>query len=366
MERTIKIEKYYTCMDYMLKKFDKYKRQNRLKADTIEEYEAWKKQTTTMLWSLLGLDKMELCPLLPKIEERVMTEENIIREKIIIQVEPDVWMPVYILIPVDYTSQQKRKCIIAPPGHGGAGKYSVAGVKEIPIVEDRINFYNYAYGVQLAKMGYVVLCNDARGFGERRELAVQGEEENKFIGNSCFQLAHMAESLGQTAAGMYTWDLMRLIDYIEERKEWDVESIGCVGFSGGGMQSLWLSVFEKRIKYAIISGYFYGYRDSLLKLNNNCSCNYIPHLWEHVDMGDIGALLAPKPVVIQSCTQDHLNGERGIINVLEQMDIMKKAYKLYKKEHYVIHDICPGGHKWHEENIEQYLKEIHRFLENEK
>ena len=46
---------------------------------------------------------------------------------------------------------------------------------------------------------------------------------------TCFYLAHMAEPLGMTVAGMNTWDLMRLIDYLEERGEWNTEHLGCVG-----------------------------------------------------------------------------------------------------------------------------------------
>jgi len=41
-----------------------------------------------------------------------------------------------------------------------------------------------------------------------------------------------------TVAGMCAWDAMRLIDYVYERGQWDVENLGAVGFSGGGMQVL--------------------------------------------------------------------------------------------------------------------------------
>ena len=38
------------------------------------------------------------------------------------------------------------------------------------------------------------------------------------------------------------------------------------------MQTLWLSALDERVRWAIVSGYLYGVRDSLLELNNNCSC----------------------------------------------------------------------------------------------
>ena len=46
-----------------------------------------------------------------------------------------------------------------------------------------------------------------------------------------------------TVAGMNTWDLMRLIDYVEERGEWRTDDLGCVGFSGGGLQTLYLAAW---------------------------------------------------------------------------------------------------------------------------
>lgn len=357
MKRTIAIEKYYTCLEHLQKRFDKYGRQDAFRASTPEEYQEWKLHVHKTLKELLGLQYMEDCPLQPVLEEKVEIENGIVREKVLIQVEPDVWMPVYILIPPK-KGEERQKCVLAPPGHMGAGKYAVAGVSEIPAVKDKIELFNYDYGLQLARLGYVALCNDNRGFGERREAALQGDEEDRFINSTCYQLARMAQGMGETVIGMCTWDLMRLIDYIKERDEWNTEEIGCLGFSGGGMQTLWLAALDDRISWAVISGYFYGYKDSLLTLNGNCSCNYVPGLWNHVDMGDIGALLAPRPVMIQSCRGDHLNGSRGLDNVYEQMEILRSAYRLFGKEDVIYHDIQEGGHCWHGDNLEEFLKQI--------
>jgi len=75
-------------------------------------------------------------------------------------------------------------------------------------------------------------------------------------------------------------------------------------------------------------------------------------------MGDIAALLAPRPVWIQSCKEDHLNGARGLQNVEEQIAIMRNAYRLYQSEDRISHEICPGGHQWHEENLTYYLNKL--------
>lgn len=351
----MEIKKFYTCQKRMETIYDLKGRKDGLQADTPQDFKSWKLKSRQMLWEMLGLDRMESCPLLPQVLEVVWIEAGIRREKILIQVEPEVYMPMYILIPDSEGEGSKPKCVLAPPGHQGAGKYAVAGCSEIPEVREMIRFYNYDYGLQLARLGYVALCPDSRGFGERREAALQGDSREAFLNSTCFHLAHMAEPLGMTVAGMCTWDLMRLIDYIVERDEWDVDHIGCLGFSGGGMQTLWLAAMDERIRFGVVSGYMYGYKDSLLKLNGNCSCNYVPRLWEHMDMGDIGALIAPRPLMVQSCREDHLNGERGMDNVLEQMAIIQKAYDLNSAGMNLHHDICPGGHRWHDEKLADFL-----------
>ena len=354
----IRIPHFYGSMKGMPRKFDNYARQDAFTGSTRKEWEAWKEKSRETLKELLGWKYMDTCNLQPYVEEVVELEGGIRREKVVIQVEPEVYMPMYILIPPKQ-GVEKQKCFLALPGHQGAGKFSVAGRDDIPAVKRMIAYYHYDYGMQLAKRGYVAICPDCRGFGERRDEALQkGTDEKSFLTSTCFHLAHMAEPLGETVAGMCTWDASRLIDYVYERGEWDTEDLGVMGFSGGGMQTLWISALDDRVKKCIISGYLYGYRDALLLLNGNCSCNYVPHLWEHFDMGDIASLIAPRPLAVQSCREDHLNGPRGLVNVTEQLDIVRNAYRMYGKDQYPIHDVREGDHCWHEEILDIALPRL--------
>lgn len=341
MEETIHVENYYTCLGNMLAKYDRMGRRDRLVAQSLGEYLGWKARVRGILWNLLGLDAMERCDPSPEIVERVTLPDGIVREKLLLRVEPGVIMSAYILIP---RTDAKPSCVLCPHGHLGAGKYSVAGRADVPAVAEAIGTFGYDYGLRLARMGFVALCPDCRGFGERREGGLQGDSPEAFMNGSCAQLAHMAEPLGCTVIGMLTWDLMRLIDYALARGEWDSSRLGCVGFSGGGMQTLWLAAMDDRVSSAVISGYMYGYRDSLLELNGNCGCNYVPRLFAHVDMGDVGALIAPRPLLVQSCRDDHLNGRRGLANATEQVEVIRGAYRLFGKEGLLVHDIREGGH----------------------
>jgi dienelactone hydrolase len=178
------------------------------------------------------------------------------------------------------------------------------------------------------------------------------------LGGSCALLNHMAIPLGQTVTGMWTWDLMRLIDYIATRPECDADRIGSAGLSGGGLQTLWLAALDERVKCAVDSGYFYGYKDALLKLNGNCSCNYIPGLWKLADMGDIAALIAPRPFFVETGDADGLNGERGIANTSEQVAITRQAYELYGAADRLVQHIFAGEHRWCGEQAIPWLCEM--------
>lgn len=353
-EKTVpQINTCYKTLPSMLRKFDRYARKDYFTGKTVQEFEQWRVSTRILLHGLLGLDKMENCPLLPVRESVEELPEGILREHVRIQVEPDVWMPMYLLIPSD--AGPDSRLFLCPPGHNGAGKYTVAGLREYSRVEEQIRHYQYDYGYQLAKLGYVAVCPDCRGFGERREdLSDAGHPETAMKGD-CYRLAHMGEPLGIPVAGMLTWDLMRAVDYLLERGDWNCNEVGCLGFSGGGMQTLWLAAMDERIRLAVISGYLYGFRDALLHLNQNCSCNYVPHLWEHLDMGDIASLIAPRPLLVQSCREDRLNGPRGIINAIEQVDILRGAYELFGASELVMHEICEGGHQWHGGKLKDHL-----------
>ena len=363
---TIHIKKYYGCLEAMQKRFDSFSRQDAFRGSDVSSFEEWRDNSRKTLNALLGMDRMVRCPLAPSVDETVFLPasfdspnikgNSIKREHLILQVEPGIYMTVFLLIP---EGVEHPRVVLALPGHQGAGKYSVAGCAEIPAVAAAIKKFNYDYGLTLAKMGYVVACPDCRGFGERRDEALQDDSEKSFLNSTCFHLSHMALGLGETVCGMCTWDAMRLVDYMLERGEqegWDTEDLGCVGFSGGGMQTLWAAAMDDRIKNVLISGYLYGYKDSLLELNGNCNCNYIPNLWLHFDMGDIASLIAPRKIIVQSCRDDHLNGPRGLENVYEQMDIVRKAYALYGKEDLILHDIREGEHCFHQEILEAFRK----------
>jgi dienelactone hydrolase len=347
-----KKEHSYDTLQYSLNCYDKISRQYPFKASTIEEFNIWKKELLEKLSKALCLDKLEKCELKPETIESVELD-GYRRDKVAIQTEKDVWMPFYILTPLDIKIAEKREAVIAIHGHGSGGKYAVAGREDIPLIKGAIEKYNYDYGVKLVKQGYIVFCPDLRGSGERRENMFQSEE--KILESSCFHLENVAMTFGKNLMGMIVWDLQRLLDYIDTYEPCNKEKTSVLGFSGGGSASLWLSIMDDRIKNTVVSGFFHGFRDTILQ-TNFCSCNFVPNLWSLVDMGDLGALVAPRPLFIESGRDDKLNGKRGIKDVFEQVEITRGAYKLFDREQDLEHYVYSGMHKW-------YGIDAYKFLE---
>ncbi len=351
----------YPSLPAMLRKYDKYGRKDAFTGTKKEEFLAWQGRSRRILRELLGLGKMEYCDLCPATKsiisldmrqdfDRFAVPAGIRREKTVIQTEPGVYLPFYLLIPQE--AGKDTPVFICPPGHGGNGKSSVAGEWEKEEIRAQIVRYNYDYGLRLAAMGLVTVCPDPRGFGERREeKSFAGDQAEDLLSCDCMQLAHMGEPLGISVPGMQVWDLMRLIDYLQDRNEWNIDQLVCFGFSGGGMQTLYAAALDERIHSAFISGYMYGFKDSLMALNENCSCNYVPHMMEHFDMGDIASLICPRTLIIQSCSEDRLNGPRGMENVLEQVDIIARNYSIAKAGQKIKHDICGGPHHFSAEQL---------------
>lgn len=343
MEHT---ERYDTSLQSLSRRFRETKRSCALQANTPEELAKWRESTRKKLRELTGIDRLQSCPLQPQlVGEEELPGESFRRLKYRIQTEEGVFMPFYLLAPKE--GPEKKPVMICTHGHGSGGKLATGGRTDIEQVRAVFLEQHYEYGIEFARRGFMAFCPDARGFGERRELSRQGDTPEQFMGSCCKELNQMAIPLGLTVTGMWVFDLMRLVDYILSRPDCDPERIGVSGLSGGGQQSLWLAALDERVAASAVSGYFYGYHDALLILNDNCSCNYVPHLWETADMGDIGALIAPRPLVVETGDEDPLNGPRGPVNALEQAEITRRAYQLLGAEDNFLHRICHGRHRWY-------------------
>ena len=334
---------YYTSLDYYLKLFDGRKRAFAFGAENPEDYEAWKKALRERLWEITGLNRCVPCE---AVHETAGLEqvEGFDAEYHTLETEPGIVMPFYLIRP-EGGAEEKRPCLIVPHGHGGGKRQTLA--------------HQGKFIREALEAGFVVVCPDERGSGERREFPEQGDETQQVRANSHRELSQLGINFGRTVIGGAVWDLMRLTDWILSQS-WASGFLACAGMSGGGQQTLWFAALDDRVNAAITSGYFYGVKESLIEMPQNCACNYVPHFFETADMGELGALIAPRPFFVESGENDPLSGKRRIANVIEQLNVTKRAYRLFGAEEKVVHSIHDGGHEWRGDGMISFLTEAVR------
>ncbi len=350
---------FYSATEHFARRFDKLGRQLAFRGRTAREAAAWQRKLRAKLIQILGVDTMQQpARLKPKRHNREDCG-SYWREDWTIFTEPDVQATFYLLLPKNLSRGERRPAVLCPHGHSSGGRFSPAGRTDIEAIRKQIEVHNYDYAVQLVKRGFITLAPDARGFGQRREPAMQDDKLNPdlFLSGSCHSLALMAYPQGQTVAGMWAWDLMRLVDYLQTRPDVDPQRIGSAGLSGGGLQTLYFSALDRRVKVAVISGYFYGVKESLIRMASNCDCNNIPNLWKYADMGDIGGLIAPRSLLIETGDKDPLNGATGLANVNSQVGYSRKVYRALGVGNQLAHHVFPGEHRWCGERAIPWLEE---------
>ena len=151
-------------------------------------------------------------------------------------------------------------------------------------------------------------------------------------------------------------EIIALVDLLPLWRRW--RESRCLGFSGGGLQTLYAAAIDERIKLSFVGGYYYGFYDSLFKLNANCSCNYITSLYLYFYIADIAAMIEPRPLIVQSSKDDHLAGERGIQNVLELIKELESVYSLFGKKNRLYHQIVPGPHHFEKNGLIESMERV--------
>ena len=108
---------------------------------------------------------------------------------------------------------------------------------------------------RLARRGYVVLCWDPVGQGERSQFwdRARGRSRYNLVCGEHAVLGNLATLAGTSLVRYMVWDGMRAVDYLLARDDVDAERIAVTGTSGGGFQSLWLGALDRRIRAVLPS-----------------------------------------------------------------------------------------------------------------
>jgi len=301
-------------------------------AETEVEWKSWHRSLKRKLKELLG-GFPDATPLKVEILEEVdLTHSR--RLRLSIHTEPKTVVPAYLFIPNGV--ERKAPAMLAVHGHGSQN--DVVGIAETEDDVQLINSERRDCAVQLAQRGYVTLAPVLRGFGGRRELNERGQATSR--NNSCRQISLNAILLGKTDIGMQVWDIMRCVDYLQALPEVDPKRIGILGKSFGGAVSMYTSALDSRLQVTILSASFGLFHDTLMSLFH-CECNYVPGILQYADMPDIAALIAPRPLLIESGSRDPIwpqpSAKKGYNHAA-------RAYSVLGARERIAIDAFEGGH----------------------
>ena len=132
-----------------------------------------------------------------------------------------------------------------------------------------------------------------------------------------------------------------------------VAGLGCLGLSGGGTTTLFATALEPRITVAVISGYFNTFHASIMSIVH-CECNYIPNILQYAEMADIAGLIAPRPLLVESGTEDPIFPVQATEAAYRDL---QRVYKLLSVPERLDKDIFPGGHRFSGRKAFAWLKQ---------
>ncbi len=319
-----------SVMKHLLKRAAEMKPSMLCTAETVEEFQEWKKGFKAKLDELMGPFPQRVPPN-PRTVARIEREDDFV-EKFVIDVEHDLSATGYLLLPKDLKKGEKRPAILACHGHSGpAGKATAAGLDE----RNRVETHEYAR--LMTKQGYVTAIIDSRGFGESVLPVPPGAEEAR-----CNYLYLLYAMLGHQLLTLNVHDQMQTVDYMLTRDEVDGERLGVLGKSFGGTKAQYVGVYEERIKATAIVCYLcttleYTFED----VNNNCGSQFVPGLYQYGDVATVAGLIAPNPLLVQSGFAD---GCFAIDSAVEGHDELRSIYKAAGAEDRLTIDVFDGHH----------------------
>ncbi len=316
-----------------------------------KDVQKWQREAREKLQDLLGLP-LDTCPLDFKITKETAYDDYT-RYDFTYQSEPGYYVPCALLRPS--CAKGLLPAVICLQGHSTGMHISLGETK---FANDQKSIDGGRdFAVRAVKEGFCAIAMEQRymgvcGSGESGTPSCIGSVENASMG---------ALLLGRTAIGERVWDVQRLIDVIESEltDTIDPQKIILMGNSGGGSVTFYASCMDERIALSMPSCAVCTYDDSIMAMNH-CPCNFIPHIRRYFNMGDLGALIAPRPFVMVSGEKDPIFPLAG---AKKSFEIIKSAYQDLGKSDLCRMVIGNGGHQFYPDDAWPIAKQLLNGIE---
>ncbi len=206
-------------------------------------------------------------------------------------------------------------------------------------------------GISLALYGFAALIVDSPGVSWDDNVA----NERKAMGKHDDWWA----SMGAPLQGIYVWDLMRGLDYLETRKDCDTSRVGITGASGGGTAAMYAFAMDDRIKAAAPVCYIASYETAT---TDGCLCNHVGGAILQGDRSDIMGIRAPAPAMIIGATVD---GDFPLDATKLAYEKLRKLYKEKRAEEMCRLEIVEANHDYNRRMREAMLAFFAEHLKGE-
>jgi dienelactone hydrolase len=288
------------------------------------------------------------------VEERVDLDD-VVCERISYNVEPGERVPAYLFLPGDLRPGERCAAVFAHHQHAGQfhlGKSEVAGLAGNP---------EQAYALELARRGYVVLAPDAICFEERSPYNGNVDTPLQPAAGRDYELFELTKRLlhGSCLQTKMVWDMQRGLDYLESRPEVNPASLGCIGHSLGGQQTLFLAALDERVRAAVSSCGFASMKTVLRDgITHNLGA-YVPGWLAHGDVGDLLAEVAPRAFLALNGAADRIFPIDGLH---DSYAVARKAYAAAGCAERLAVGVYPGGHGFTDEMRSRAYAWLDRWL----
>jgi dienelactone hydrolase len=285
------------------------------KFTSLEQWEARKRQLRRQIAFAAGLSPMpEKTPLHPQVFGKLEREGYTI-EKVLLETLPGYYLGGNLYRPTGRTG--KLPAVLKAHGHWSYGRLEATPLGNMQ-----------ALAVNLAQHGYVVFAYDMVGYNDTIQTP------HAFPGKS-----EVLWSFGEL--GLQTWNSIRALDFLESLPEVDPQRLAMTGASGGGTQTFILYALDDRIQWAapvnMISSIMQG----------GCVCENAAGLRVAAHNMEIGAMFAPKPLLMVSATGDWTRNTPQV-----EFPAIQSIYALYGKPDAVETVLIDAPHNYNRESRE--------------
>ena len=192
-----------------------------------------------------------------------------------------------------------------------------------------------------ARMGMVAFSYDMIGYNDSLQF------QHNWGG-------HKEKLWGIHPFAMQLWSSIRVIDFLQSLPDVDPERIACTGASGGGTQTFSLMAVDPRVKAAapvnMISHSMQG----------GCLCENAPIIRLDNSNMEIGATMAPRPLLMVSATGDWTRETPRV-----EFPALRSIYKLYQAEEKVDNVHIDAPHNYNKLSREAVYRFLGKWLLND-